>query len=274
VRQLYAKYKAQHQSSDQGNPGTALPQGQHQPPQQAEMVPQGQQLLQSQQHQAGGSVLGHTHTLGAPQGAAVASMPTLPTGTKRPAAATEYSVEREPKRTKTKAKRKLREGEEDGGGVGAPKLAYFEEEKETNNLMRDIERRRKDGLVRACPVQLLSEWRLANEIVRQMKSKSKSGGKQRGVSGSAASSRLTGIGLDQAVLDALQYAFKAHAQNVLMRAERAARHRAATAHRPPQFVGSEDLRRGLGVIKKREETAAELKAAEEREALLKAAGSK
>lgn len=200
-------------------------------------------------------------------------------GTKR---AAEGAPGDKPKEAKRSAQRKGKASDQDAD-AGAEKLNFFEEERETNIAMADLERHRRSGQAKACPVQLLSEWRLANEILRQMKAKGISGGQggpakagasPDGATGSGASPSEVSIGFDEPLLAALQHAFKAHAQGLLTRAARAAQHRVVTSQKVPGFERGEDPRPRLGQIRKREEAAADAKAAEEREALLRAAGSR
>jgi hypothetical protein len=159
-------------------------------------------------------------------------------------------------------------GERGGGEEPAPppppgsRLGDFvlDEESETQALMAEIERTRRDNrLDGSHSVQILSAFRLTHE-------------------GRAAARRAGGgaAGAAPACLDALQLGFRAHAVGLLRRAQRAAAHREATAGRRPAegWAPASDPRREVGAVRRREEAAAEAAAAAEREALLKAAGSK
>lgn len=144
-------------------------------------------------------------------------------------------------------------------------------EEETNTAMEAVLKRRKDTALTTASSELqpLSDWRIAHEVIRHRVQRAHGSSV---ASGSAFVDGDPGFGAD--FLQALQLGFAAFSRNVMQRATQNARHRIASAHRPTNFLLTSDPRRGVGAIRRREEAEAEAKARAEREALLKAAGSK
>lgn len=196
------------------------------------------------------------------------SMPS-PLTSKRPAennpSPTVADPSKKQKATQPKPQKKKANEDNDNIGLGdrdagAPRISYFEEKKETDLLLKDIEKHRRQpqtGVPIIENTQLLSEWRMAYEVIRQKQGKG-----------------IETPGFDPKIFDIIQCAYRLHMQEVLLRATAMAKYRVQGSQRPQDFITTSDLRRGLGTIRKRDEMLADAKANAEREALLRAAGSK
>ena len=157
------------------------------------------------------------------------------------------------------------------GKAGAPKLSYYEEQEETKLLMQQIEERRKKG-IRQSPIstlQLLSEWRIIHEFAQQQKETQHNTGLSAIRGGSKASEQ---IGCDEKVLEILQLGVASHLRDILLSARGVALQRREGSQKHASFALVEDVRVGVGEIRRREERIAKKKAEEEREMLLRAAG--
>lgn len=165
---------------------------------------------------------------------------------------------REAKRARGAGSRgSARDRDRDGGDLdeilGAD--AFIDMEQETDTLMAGLHVQRAQGRARAAPTQCLSEWRLGNECMRQMK----------------------GAGLSILAPDCfelLQRAFHAHASALLRHALSLAKTRADAPRRAGGVSVTHDPRRGVLLLERAARAAADAKLAAEREALLKAAGSR
>ncbi|GAB4821311.1 hypothetical protein N2152v2_008357 [Parachlorella kessleri] len=133
--------------------------------------------------------------------------------------------------------------------------AFIDMEQETDNLMAGLAHQRQMGTARLAKTQLLSEWRVANEMLKQM---TKAGLKS----------------VRPECFEILQLAFQAHATRILAKAHNMARHRQDSTRRLPEMVTTSDPRRGVGQIDRRERERHDARLALEREELLKAATSK
>lgn len=78
------------------------------------------------------------------------------------------------------------------------------------------------------------------------------------------------ITFDPAVLEVLQLGCAAHLRDVIKHATKMAVQRREGSQRPNEFVIVDDIRRGVGEIRKREEKIAQKKKDEENEKLLRA----
>ena len=188
-------------------------------------------------------------------------------------AMTENELQQKRRRTKS-GKKKDTDGAEEEDKVGAPKLSYFEEQKETDLLMRGlIERRRqnKHGEYQTASLQLLSEWRMAHEILRQMKESRRSTGLA-SLRGAEKNHFSLNTVFDPKFLEILQLGCATHLKNILTKAANVSKQRSFGSNKPTNFVVIDDLRRGVGDIRRREERIAKQKEEEERQLLLRAAG--
>ncbi|KAL6770976.1 hypothetical protein ACKKBF_B33450 [Auxenochlorella protothecoides x Auxenochlorella symbiontica] len=161
------------------------------------------------------------------------------------------SGQREGKRARA-ASRKDRDGDIDEI-LGAD--AFIDMEQETDTLMAGLQVQRTQGLASVAASQTLSEWRLGNECVKQMR---------------AAGLKV----LKPECFEVIQRAFQSQAETLLRRAMAVARHRQDNARRQPGVSVTHDPRRGVLGLERAARAAAEAKLAAEREALLKAAGSR
>ncbi|KFM25743.1 hypothetical protein F751_2585 [Auxenochlorella protothecoides] len=133
--------------------------------------------------------------------------------------------------------------------------AFIDMEQETDTLMAGLQVQRTQGLASVAASQTLSEWRLGNECVKQMR---------------AAGLKV----LKPECFEVIQRAFQSQAETLLRRAMAVARHRQDNARRQPGVSVTHDPRRGVLGLERAARAAAEAKLAAEREALLKAAGSR
>jgi hypothetical protein len=186
----------------------------------------------------------------------------------------------QPKRRKTsKAKRKDNEAKEDEGKAGAPNLLYFEEQKEAALLFQNIESRRQNGKQgdKSLPqLQLLSEWRLFQEITRQQKDPVGGTGLSalRGDTEGDSDTVKHLLGFEPALLDLLQLAATSHLRDILLGASKIARQRREGSQKPDGFAVVEDVRIGLGEIRKRDEEAAKTLKEKQDKLLLKTAANR
>eukprot|EP00890_Picochlorum_soloecismus_P002335 jgi/Picsp_1/3101/NSC_05942-R1_expressed protein [Chlorella variabilis] len=157
------------------------------------------------------------------------------------------------------------------GKAGAPKLSYYEEQEETKLLMQQLEERRKKS-IRQSPIstlQLLSEYRIIQEVAQQQKETQHNTGLSAIRSGSKASEL---IGCDEKVLEILQLGIASHLRDLISSSRGVALQRREGSQKHASFTLVEDVRVGVGEIRRREERIAKKKAEEEREMLLRAAG--
>lgn len=183
------------------------------------------------------------------------------------------------KRKTTKLKRKDTDGRDDEGKAGAPTLLYFEEQKEAALLMQDISGRRRQNSKAgkgSMQSQLLSEWRLFQEIVRQQKDPAGGSGLSalRREGKQDAGQRKKIAGFDPEVLDILQMGSISHLRDIMIGASRIAAQRRQGDQKPEGFTVVEDVRIGLGEIRKRDEEAAKEMEKKEQEMLLKEAANR
>jgi len=183
------------------------------------------------------------------------------------------------KRRKTaKGKKKETDVKDGEGKAGAPNLLYFEEQKEAALLIKDIESRRqkqrlKDSSIPFGQMQLLSEWRLFQEFARQQKDPSGGTGLsalRRGLEGSANTSKKI-LGFDPELLDVLQLGATSHLRDIVLGALKVAQQRRQGSHKPDGFTVVEDVRIGLGEIRKRDQEEAKKIKLKKEEELLKLA---
>lgn len=183
------------------------------------------------------------------------------------------------KRRKTsKAKKKEADTKDGEGKAGAPNLLYFEEQKEAALLIKDIESRRqkervKDSSIPFGHLQLLSEWRLFQEFAKQQKDPSGGTGLtalRRGLEGSAETGKKI-LGFDPELLDVLQLGATSHLRDIVLGALKVAQQRRQGSHKPDGFTVIEDVRIGLGEIRKRDEEEAKKIKQKKEEELLKLA---
>lgn len=168
-------------------------------------------------------------------------------------------------------KRREDASQNEEGKAGAPKLLYYEEQEETKLLMQQLEERRKKS-IRQSPIstlQLLSEWRIIDEVVQQQKETQHNTGLSAIRGGSKASDL---IGCDEKLLEILQLGVASHLRDLIGSARGAALQRREGSQKHASFALVEDVRIGVGEIRRREERIAKKKAEEERELLLRAAG--
>lgn len=183
------------------------------------------------------------------------------------------------KRRKTaKTKKKDAEAKDGEGKAGAPNLLYFEEQKEAALLIQDIESRRhkerlKDKNRPYGHLQLLSEWRLFQEIAKQQKDPAGGTGLSalRGRMDGSADTGKKILGFDPELLDVLQLGATSHLRDIVLGAAKVAQQRRQGSQKPDGFAVVEDVRIGLGEIRKRDEEEAKKIKEKEEEELLKLA---
>ena len=183
------------------------------------------------------------------------------------------------KRRKTsKAKKKETDAKDGEGKAGAPNLLYFEEQKEAALLIRDIESRRQKERLKSSSapfghLQLLSEWRLFQEFAKQQKDPSGGTGLsalRRGLEGSADTGKKI-LGFDPELLDVLQLGATSHLRDIVLGALGVAQQRRQGSQKMEGFTVVEDVRIGLGEIRKRDQEEAKRLKLKKEEELLKLA---
>lgn len=202
---------------------------------------------------------------------------------KRPADALGVSDPQQQKKKKAKKEqgrpavgKVMKRGEADAsqqeeGKAGAPKLLYYEEQEETKLLMQQLEERRKKSITQSpiSTLQLLSEYRIIHELKKQQKETQHNTGLSAIRGGSKASEQ---IGCDEKLLEILQLGVASHLRDLIISARGVALQRREGSQKHASFALVDDVRVGVGEIRRREERIAKKKAEEEREMLLRAAG--
>jgi hypothetical protein len=189
-------------------------------------------------------------------------------------------VAKKQKRTYTKrksAKDSLEAKAEDSSA--APKnLLSFDEfnQVETDQLINDVSARRmRNKDPRKYPqLQLLSEWRLFQEIARQQKPDGESASGLAALRGDSLSGSKRLLGFDPDLLDVLQLGATSHLRDIVIGASRFAQQRRLGSQKAPGFTVVEDVRIGLGEIRKRDEDEAARIREMENELTLKQAAHK
>lgn len=183
------------------------------------------------------------------------------------------------KRRKTaKTKKKDADAKDGQGTAGAPNLLYFEEQKEAALLIKDIESRRQKERLKGSSaafgnLQLLSEWRLFQEFAKQQKDPAGGTGLsalRRGLEGSADTGKKI-LGFEPELLDVLQLGATSHLRDIVLGAAKVAHQRKHGSQKPDGFTVVEDVRIGLGEIRKRDQEEAKKLKLKREEELLKMA---
>ena len=130
---------------------------------------------------------------------------------------------------------------------------------DANQLMSDVTARRlrnshnKDTKLYP-QLQLLSEWRLFQEIARQqMPTTAARGSSLSSLRGDAVDGAKNLLGFEPDLLDVLQLGATSHLRDIVIGAARVARQRRLGSQKQPGFAVVEDVRIGLGDIRKRDE---------------------
>ena len=170
------------------------------------------------------------------------------------------------KRKYTKRKNVAKDGGDARGAKGNDAFDVLTyqlavDEKQTEALMADVAARRllrKDSQdsQSSSPypqLQLLSEWRLFQEIARQQRPDAGARVSLSSIRGDAADGSKKLLGFDPELLDVLQLGATSHLRDILVGASRMAKQRRHGSQKQAGFTIVEDVRIGLGDIRKRDE---------------------
>ena len=193
---------------------------------------------------------------------------------------TDANPAKKQKRTYTR-----RKGVKDGADAktsGKSSAANFDvlafEAYDANQLMSDVTARRlrNSNTIKSYPqLQLLSEWRLFQEIARQqVPNTAARGSSLSSLRGDAVDGSKKILGFDPDLLDVLQLGATSHLRDIIIGAERMAQQRRLGSQKQPGFAIVEDVRIGLGDIRKRDEDEAARIREMENELTLKQAAHK
>ena len=187
------------------------------------------------------------------------------------------------KRTYTKRK-SAKDGGEGKVGKGRKEDAKFDvlafEAYDANQLMSDVTARRlRNGNSKDQnpypQLQLLSEWRLFQEIARQqIPTTARGSSSLSSLRGDTVDGSKKLLGFEPDLLDVMQLGATSHLRNILMGAARVAQQRRLGSQKQPGFNIVEDIRIGLGDIRKRDEDEAARIREMENELTLKQAAHK
>ncbi len=153
---------------------------------------------------------------------------------------------------------------------------------DANQLMSDVTARRhrnkysKEAKLSIYPqLQLLSEWRLFQEIARQqIPTTAARGSSLSSLRGDAIDGSKKLLGFEPDLLDVLQLGATSHLRDIIIGAARVANQRRLGSLKQPGFAIVEDIRIGLGDIRKRDEDEAARIKEMENELTLKQAAHK
>lgn len=194
---------------------------------------------------------------------------------------TEANPAKKQKRTYTK-----RKGVKDGADAktSGKSSAKFDvlafEAYDANQLMSDVTARRHRNTsskeAKSYPqLQLLSEWRLFQEIAKQqIPTSAARGSSLSSLRGDAIDGSKKLLGFEPDLLDVLQLGATSHLRDIILGAARVAQQRRLGPLKQPGFAIVEDVRIGLGDIRKRDEDEAARIREMENELTLKQAAHK
>ncbi len=194
---------------------------------------------------------------------------------------TEANPAKKQKRTYTK-----RKGVKDGADAktSGKSSAKFDvlafEAYDANQLMSDVTARRHRNTsskeAKSYPqLQLLSEWRLFQEIAKQqIPTSAARGSSLSSLRGDAIDGSKKLLGFEPDLLDVLQLGATSHLRDIILGAARVAQQRRRGPLKQPGFAIVEDVRIGLGDIRKRDEDEAARIREMENELTLKQAAHK